>query len=37
MVNFLKPFVSVKAITHYTAIAYQFFLLNPKKDTQKCQ
>lgn len=35
MVN-SEPFVSVKAITHYTAIAYRF-LLNPKKDTQKCQ
>lgn len=35
MVN-CEPFVSVKAITHYTAIAYHF-LFNSKKDTQKCQ
>lgn len=32
----LEPFVSVKAITHYIAIAYHF-LLNLKKDTEKCQ
>lgn len=33
MVNF-EPFVSVKAITHYTAIAYHF-LLNSKKGYAK--